>query len=228
MQLKHGKLIVIEGVDGSGKQTQSEALTARLKAHGEKAMRVAYPRYDKDSTLLVRYYLSGGFGSDPDAVNPYLASAFYAADRYASYEEDLKDFLADDGIVIADRYTTSNMVHQAGKIRDAAARVAFLDWLWDYEFNRLDLPEPTVTFFLNIPPEISEKLIAKRAAEQHQTKDIHETHPDYLRESYDNALALVKRYNWRQIDCAPDGTLLSPEAIGEKIDAVLKQSGIFS
>lgn len=230
MRLKKGKLIVIEGVDGAGKRTQSEALLARLKARGKKVMRVAYPRYDKPSTKMVRYYLSGGFGDDPDAVNPYLASTFYATDRYASYQEDLKDFLADDGIVIADRYTTSNMVHQAGKIHDAAKRDAFLDWLWDFEFIRLGLPEPSVTFFLNIPPDVSTKLIAHRDAQNagQKPKDIHEAHPEYLKESYDNAVALVARYGWQQIDCVEDGKLLSVDEIGAKIDRVLKGTGILA
>lgn len=229
MRLTNGQLIVIEGVDGSGKQTQSEALVARLAARGEKVKCVAYPRYDKDSSLMVRHYLAGGFGDDPDAVSPYLASTFYAADRYASYHEELADFLADGGIVIADRYTTSNMVHQAGKIHDAGARDAFLDWLWDYEFVRLGLPEPSVTFFLNIPPEVSAKLIAARNdAQGSAPKDIHEAHPEYLRESYENAMALVRRYGWRQIDCVADGALLSVDAVGQKIDAVLTEMGILA
>lgn len=229
MRLTTGKLIVIEGTDGTGKETQSRALTGRLAARGRQAMRVSYPRYDKDSSLMVRHYLAGGFGDDPDAVSPYLASTFYAADRYASYHEDLKDFLSRGGIVIADRYTTSNMVHQAGKIHDAKQRDAFLDWLWDFEFVRLGLPEPTVTFFLNMPPDVSAKLIAARdekAVKHH--KDIHETHPAYLREAYESALSLVARYGWQQIDCVENGALLSVEAIGEKIDAALEKYGVLS
>ncbi|MEG0378064.1 MAG: thymidylate kinase, partial [Eubacterium sp.] len=113
-----GRLIVVEGVDGSGKQTQTDLLFDRLIKEGFPVKKVSYPRYHKDSTAMVKLYLNGAFGEDPDSVSPYIASTFYAADRYASYKEDYEDFYRDGGIVIADRYTTSNMVHQAGKIAD--------------------------------------------------------------------------------------------------------------
>ncbi len=121
-----GKLIVIEGVDGSGKETQSHHLYKRLATENNKVMMVSYPRYHKESSAMVRQYLAGDFGKDPDAISPYVASTFYAADRYASYKEDYEAFYAEGGTVIADRYTTSNMVHQAGKIVDAQARKAFI------------------------------------------------------------------------------------------------------
>jgi len=161
-QKKHkGRLIVIEGVDGSGKQTQTQLLYDRLIKNGEKVMKISYPRYDKESSAMVKLYLAGAFGEDPSQVSPYIASTFYAADRYASYKEDYEEFLNQGGTVLADRYTTSNMVHQAGKIRAADERKKFLDWLWDYEFNLYGLPVPDQVYFLNIPPEINEKLDQK-------------------------------------------------------------------
>ena len=185
-----GQLIVIEGVDGSGKQTQTEKLYDRLKREGQRVMKVSYPRYDKASSAMVRLYLSGAFGNDPDSISPYIASTFYAADRYASYKEDYETFYRDGGIVIADRYTTSNMVHQAGKISD-----------------------PDAVFFLNIPPEINFKLMEGRANKitGEAEKDIHEKSPEHLLHAYQNALELIEKYNWTEIVCVSEGTLRSIE-----------------
>ena len=214
-----GKLIVIEGVDGSGKQTQTEKLYERMRREGRSVMKISYPRYDKPSSAMVKLYLSGAFGEDPSQISPYIASTFYAADRYASYKEDYEDFYRDGGIVLADRYTTSNMVHQAGKIADPKARRAFMDWLFDYEFNLMGLPQPALVFFLNIPPAINQKLMADRANKftGEAAKDIHEKSPGHLKASYENALELAARYGWQEIHCAPGGVLRSVEDIHEEI-----------
>lgn len=224
MKSTKGRLIVIEGVDGSGKETQSERLNKALDSRGKRVMRIAYPRYDRDSSAMVRHYLAGDFGTDPDAVSPYIASTFYAADRYASYKEELEPFLASGGIVIADRYTTSNMVHQAGKIHDKKERRAFLDWLTDYEFDLLGLPEPNRVFFLDIPPEIGQKLIAGRPNKitGGEKKDIHESHPEYLLESYNNAVELIGLYGWTRIQCVRNGKLRSIDDIHDEIIKDLK------
>jgi len=217
---KHkGQLMVIEGVDGSGKETQTKLLYDRLLKQGEKVMKVSYPRYDKESSAMVKLYLSGAFGEDPSTVSPYIASTFYAADRYASYKEDYEDFLNQGGMVLADRYTTSNMVHQAGKIQDEKERKKFLDWLWDYEFNLYGLPIPDQVFFLNIPPEINEELIKNRNNKitGKQEKDIHEKSPEHLRDSYKSALALVHEYGWTEINCIHQRKLRSIESIHEEI-----------
>ncbi|MBC3804848.1 aminotransferase class V-fold PLP-dependent enzyme [Acetobacterium fimetarium] len=219
-QKKHkGRLIVIEGVDGSGKQTQTQLLYDRLIKNGEKVMKISYPRYDKESSAMVKLYLAGAFGEDPSQVSPYIASTFYAADRYASYKEDYEEFLNQGGTVLADRYTTSNMVHQAGKIRAADERKKFLDWLWDYEFNLYGLPVPDQVYFLNIPPKINEELIRNRNNKitGKQEKDIHEKSPEHLRESYQSALALVDDYGWTEINCVHQGKLRSIESIHEEI-----------
>ncbi|MDD2413623.1 MAG: thymidylate kinase [Eubacteriaceae bacterium] len=223
MRAHSGRLIVIEGVDGSGKETQSARLYKSMAREGQKVMQVAYPRYDQDSSAMVRHYLNGDFGEDPDQVSPYVASTFYAADRYASYKEELEPFLKNGGTVIADRYTTANMVHQAGKIGDARERQAFLDWLTDYEFCVLGLPRPDLVFFLDMPLDVGEALIADRANKMTgaREKDIHESHPGYLAESYTNARQLVTQYGWTRINCVKNGQLRSIEDIHREIaDAV--------
>lgn len=168
---------------------------------------------------MVKLYLEGAFGDDPSSISPYIASTFYAADRYASYKEDYEGFLNQGGIVLADRYTTSNMVHQAGKIKDPDERKRFLDWLWDYEFNLYGLPIPDQVFFLNMPPDINQELIKNRNNKitGKQEKDIHEKSPEHLMDAYKSALALVKEYGWTEIDCIDNGKLRTIESIHEEI-----------
>ena len=219
MKNQKGRLIVIEGVDGAGKQTQSEKLYQALKNRGALVKRVAYPRYDKDSSAMVRHYLNGDFGDDPEAVSPYIASTFYAADRYASYKEELEPFLDAGGIVIADRYTTSNMVHQAGKIEGADERSAFLHWLTDYEFSLLGLPEPDAVFFLDMPPAFGAMLTEHRKNKMTggETKDIHESHPEHLLAAYHSAVEIARLYHWIRIACVEDGQVKSVETIHRDI-----------
>ncbi|MBI4857746.1 MAG: aminotransferase class V-fold PLP-dependent enzyme [Acetobacterium woodii] len=229
MDKKHnGQLIVIEGVDGSGKQTQTQLLYDRLLKQGEKVMKISYPRYDKKSSAMVKLYLEGAFGKDPSTISPYIASTFYAADRYASYKEDYEDFLNQGGLVLVDRYTTSNMVHQAGKIKDSEERKRFLDWLWDFEFNLYGLPIPDQVFFLNIPPAINQQLIKNRHNKitGKQEKDIHENSPEHLLDSYHSALALVEEYGWTEINCVHDNRLRSIESIHEQIWECIKESKV--
>ncbi|WP_373483147.1 dTMP kinase [Acetobacterium sp.] len=226
MEKNHqGQLIVIEGVDGSGKQTQTQLLYDRLLKAGEKVMKISYPRYDKKSSAMVKLYLEGAFGKDPGTISPYIASTFYAADRYASYKEDYEDFLKQGGLVLVDRYTTSNMVHQAGKIKDPEERKRFLDWLWDFEFNLYGLPIPDRVFFLNIPPEINQQLIKHRNNKitGKQEKDIHENSPEHLRDSYHSALALVAEYGWTEINCIQSKKLRSIESIHQEIWECIKE-----
>lgn len=214
-----GKLIVIEGVDGSGKETQSERLYQRFLEEGKMIKKISYPRYEKESAGMVKLYLKGAFGKDPEKISPYIASTFFTADRYASYKEDYEDFLRKGGMVLADRYTTSNMVHQAGKIRDPEERQKFLDWLWDYEFNLFGLPIPDKVFFLNIPPEINAKLIENRDNKitGESEKDIHENSAKHLKDAYESALSLVKAYGWTEIKCIENHKLRSIESIHQEI-----------
>jgi len=221
-----GKFFVIEGVDGSGKQTQTTKLYERLLAEGYKVMKLAYPRYDNPSSSLVKMYLNGDFGKDANAISPYIASTFYAVDRYASYKQDYEEFLNEGGIVIADRYTTANIVHQAGKIQDSEEKEKFLNWLWDFEFNLFGLPVPTKVFFLNIPPEISIKLMENRKNKfsGEEKKDIHESDENHVVNSYNNACSLIKKYNWNEVVCTKNGKLRTIEDIHEEIYNEIKNS----
>ena len=211
-----GKLIVLEGIDGSGKATQSALLEKALQEKGEKVMHISFPDYDSDSSALVKMYLKGDFGKDPAAVNPYAASLFYAVDRFASYRMKWKSFYEQGGIVIADRYTTSNMVHQMTKQDDPAAREAFLAWLEKTEYEELELPRPDQVILLDIPLSISENLVKERA-KQGGSMDIHEQHIDYLRKCHAAYQELVTRYGWTKIACAKEGVLRSVEDIHREV-----------
>ncbi|HHY06146.1 MAG TPA: thymidylate kinase, partial [Clostridia bacterium] len=176
MKKAKGKLVVIEAPDGSGKKTQAELLFNRLKEEGYQVRKVEFPNYRSPSSSLVKMYLRGEFGENPNKVNPYAASAFYAVDRFASFQKEWQGFYIEGGMIIADRYTTSNLIHQAVKFTDEKEKEKYLDWVWDFEFNRLALPVPDVVFFLDMPPDFSEKLIAMRKNKftGKGQKDIHE------------------------------------------------------
>lgn len=214
-----GKLFVIDGTDGSGKQTQLERLKQKLDEKNIEYKVMSFPNYDSPSSSLVKMYLSGEFGDDPKKVSPYIASTFYAADRYATYTKEFKEYYENGGIILADRYTTANMVHQAGKILNEEERNKFLDWLCDFEFNLYKLPKPTRVFFLNMPPEKSLELIKNRENKFSHTseKDIHERNPEHLLDSYNAACSVVTKYNWCEIKCIKDGTLRTIDDIHEEI-----------
>lgn len=209
-----GKLIIIEsGSDSSGKATQSKLLFERLHADGLKVRKVEFPNYKSESSALVKMYLNGDFGKDPGDVDPYVASTFYSVDRYATFQTEWKEFYRNGGIIIADRYTTSNMVHQAAKLC-GEEKDRFLDWLWNYEFKLFGLPVPDQVIFLNMPPEISLELMRERDNKftGGSEKDIHEANEQYLRACYNNALYVCAKYGWSNVDCAQNGC---PRSIGE-------------
>lgn len=212
-----GKLIVIEAGDGCGKATQAKALVERLCADGLPARRVSFPDYESDSSALVKMYLNGEFGRDVQSVNAYAASLFYAVDRFASYRRRWREWYEQGEIIVADRYTTSNMVHQAVKIGDAAKRKAYLDWLWDLEFVKLELPVPDAVFFLDLPPSFSAQLLAARAQGKHEGADLHEADAAYLARCYEAYCELAQLYGWRRIDCVDAAGLKSVERIHEAI-----------
>ena len=220
-----GKLIVIDGTDGSGKQTQLEILEEKLKKENIDYRKVSFPNYDSPSSGLVKMYLSGEFGNDAKKISPYIASTFYAADRYATYKKDLEEYYENGGLILADRYTTANMVHQAGKIKDKNERKKFLDWLWDFEFNMYKIPVPTKVFFLNMPPEYALKLIENRKNKfsGEEKKDIHKRDSEYLKESYEAACELAKTYNWCEIKCVKNNEVKTREEIGEEIFEIVKE-----
>ena len=220
-----GKLFVIDGTDGSGKQTQFDKLQERLKKDGIDFRVVSFPNYDSPSSGLVKMYLSGEFGENAKDVSPYIASTFYAGDRYATYITGYKDYYEKGGIILADRYTTANMVHQAGKIQDKEEREKFLNWLWDFEFNLYGLPIPTEVFFLNMPVEKSLELIKDRENKFTHTekKDIHERDKNHLIDAYNAACYVSKKYNWYEIKCVKEDKIRTIEDIHEEIYNEIKK-----
>lgn len=220
-----GKLFVIDGTDGSGKQTQLSKLEERLKKENIDYKKVSFPNYESRSSSLVKMYLSGEFGENAKDISPYIASTFYAADRYATYKKDLEEFYNNGGIILADRYTTANMVHQSGKIKDKDGREKFLDWLWDFEFNLYKLPIPTKAFFLNMPPEYSIKLMENRKNKftNEEKKDIHEKDKNHIVDSYNAACELVEKYNWYEVKCVKDDVLRTIDDIHEEIFTEIKK-----
>lgn len=214
-----GKLVVIDGTDGSGKETQMKLLENKLKKKNIDFRRIDFPNYKSDSSSLVKMYLSGEFGTDAKTISPYVASTFYAADRYATYKKELEEYYEKGGLILADRYTTANMVHQAGKIKDAVERKKFLEWLWDLEFNIYKIPVPDKIFFLNMPIDYVEKLIQNRKNkfDENAPKDIHERDRKHLEESYNAACEVASDYKWNEIKCVLNGNLRTIENIGEEI-----------
>ena len=221
-----GKLIIIEsGSDASGKATQTKRLFERLSEENSNIRKVEYPNYDSESSALVKMYLRGDFGKNASDVDPYISSTFFAADRYASFKTEWEEFYNNGGIVIADRYTTSNMVHQASKMNEKD-RDKYLDWLVDYEFNLYKIPEPDCVIFLDVPIEFSQKLMENRKNKitGEDKKDIHESDIEYLTKSYNNALYIANKYNWKKINCVKDGNLRSIDDIHDEIYNIVKQS----
>jgi len=214
-----GTLIVMEAGDGSGKATQTEALYEHLVRDGRRVRRISFPDYEEESSAPVRMYLRGDFGSRAEDVNAFAASTFYAVDRYASFRRKWqKDYEAGD-IILADRYTTSNMVHQAVKL--GSGRQEFLDWLWDFEFCKLGLPVPDLVLFLDMDPRVADRLIEARAGVRE--KDIHEKDRAYLHRCHEAYLELAEQYRWRRIRCSEAGKPRGIEEIhGEVYLAVME------
>ncbi|MCR5825384.1 MAG: thymidylate kinase [Oscillospiraceae bacterium] len=211
-----GRLIVFEGTDGSGKATQSKLLRERLLSEGVDCLPLTFPRYGEPSAAAVELYLSGKLGAKPGDVNAYAASTFYAVDRYCSYRQSWGGFYQRGGILIADRYTTSNAVHQASKL-PPDERKAFLDWLFGFEYGLLGLPEPTAVFYLDVPTELSERMMRRREAATSTSADIHERDDAYLRACRAVGEQLVADYGWQYVDCSRSGRMRSIEDIHEEI-----------
>ena len=211
-----GKLIVIEGTDGSGKSTQFRRLTEHLEAKGKVFQKLVFPQYTEPSSALIRMYLGGEFGTKPTDVNAYAASAFYAVDRFASYKKGWGQWYEDGGLILSDRYTTSNAVHQASKV-PAAEQQEFLKWLYDFEYDRLGLPHPDLIIYLDVPTAFTEQLMRHREQETNTKADIHEQDTSYLATCRETGRAAAKFYGWTVIDCVRDGKMRSIEDIHEEI-----------
>ena len=211
-----GKLIVIEGTDGSGKSTQFRLLTDRLESEQVKFQRLVFPQYSEPSSALIRMYLGGEFGKSPSDVNAYAASAFYSVDRYASYRKVWGKWYEEGGLVVSDRYTTSNAVHQASK-EPEDKREDFLNWLYDFEYDKLGLPRPDLVIYLDVPTDFTEKMLRHRETETHTHADIHEQDMQYLATCRRMGRAAAEHYGWTVIRCVRDGAMRSVEDIHEEI-----------
>ena len=217
-----GKLIVIEGTDGSGKSTQFRMLSQHLEADKVSFRHIVFPRYKEESSALIRMYLGGQFGNKPSDVNAYTASAFFAVDRFASYKMDWGKWYEEGGLVLSDRYTTSNAVHQASK-EPEEKQAEFLQWLYDFEYEKLGLPHPDLTIYLDVPTDFTEKLLRHREADTNTKADIHEKDMDYLATCRNTGRKAAEFYNWTVIQCVKDGTMRSIEDIHEEIYTYVKK-----
>ena len=211
-----GKLIVIEGTDGSGKSTQFRMMSEHLEKDNIAFKHLVFPRYQEESSALIRMYLGGQFGSKPSDVNAYAASAFYAVDRYASYKMDWGKWYEDGGLILSDRYTTSNAVHQASKEKPED-REKYLHWLYDFEYAKMGLPKPDLVIYLDVPTDFTQKLLRHREAATNTTADIHEQDMQYLATCRETGRAAAAYYGWTVISCVKDGEMRSIEDIHEEI-----------
>ncbi|MBQ8569243.1 MAG: deoxynucleoside kinase [Oscillospiraceae bacterium] len=213
-------LIVIDGLDGSGKSTQLE----RVRSIIGDAEFISFPDYERASSALVKMYLNGDFSDTPDGVNAYAASSFYAVDRYASYKQVWEKAYLSDKLIIAARYVSSNALHQMGKLPEKEWD-SYLEWLEDYEYDKLGLPRPDAVIFLDMPVEVSQKLLSSRYGGDEQKKDIHESNVDYLKKCRSTALYAAEKCGWQVISCADDScdAPLAPSEITDKIMNVIRR-----
>lgn len=213
-----GYIIVIEGTDGSGKQTQSIKLYERLKADGYNVMRQSFPNYESNSSAPVKMYLGGELCVKASDMDAKQTSALFAVDRLCTYMKDLKSHYEAGGVIILDRYTQSNMLHQAGKIKDLQERDKFLDWLDNFEFNELKLPRANKVIFLDVPPQVSIRLANERADLKAGTKqDIHEQDSLHLIDAYNSGKYVANKYNWDVVDCVKNNNLKTIDEIHNEI-----------
>lgn len=216
-----GRLIVIEGLDGSGKATQSKLLYEKLLTDGMSVRKVSFPDYESTSSALVKMYLAGDFGKDPGDVNAYAASTFFAVDRFASYKSDWGRFYEEGGIVIADRYTTSNAIHQCSKL-PREEWDSFIEWLFDFEFKRMGIPAPDKVIYLQVDPMVSQKLMTQRYQGDESKKDIHESNLEYLAKSREAVQYCADKLGWITVTCDDGGSMRSVEKIHNAVVALIR------
>ena len=217
-----GKLIVLEGIDGSGKSAQYRRLTARFEREGLDYHSIVFPRYDQESSALIRMYLNGDFGSMPDDVIVYASSIFYAVDRYASYMTDWKAYYQSGGVVLSDRYTTSNAVHQGAKL-PPEEQPRFFDWLYDLEYVKLGLPRPDLVIFLDVDLATSEARMHRRQLKTGKSGDIHERDTEYLQLCLDTGHRAAAHYGWRVVDFMKDGKEREVDEKHEEIYQIVRE-----
>ncbi len=222
--MSKGKLIVIDGTDGSGKATQTKLIVEKLKKEGHQIEIIEFPQYGQKSAALVEEYLNGKFGSAKE-VGPYRASVFYACDRYAAAPK-IRKWLDEGKIVISNRYVSSNMGHQAGKIKDKEGRDRFLEWIEELEFDIFKIPKPDINILLYMPPEIGQELVDKKGYRDYvggNKRDIHEADLDHLKDAAEAYKYVADKYNWIVIDCAPNNQLKKIEEIHELLWSKIKE-----
>ena len=214
--MKDGRLIVLEGLDGSGKATQTELICKKLTKRNKKFCKLSFPDYNEPSSALVKMYMNSEFGSSPDDVNVYAASSFYAVDRYASYKKFWKRNYENGQIIIADRYTTSNEIYQLCRL-EKSQWDGYLEWLEDYEYSKLGLPKPDLVIYLDMPVEVSQKLMKSRYNGDDSKKDLYEKNVDFLKKCRETAMHTAKKFGWKVVSCSENG---APKPIGEISDLV--------
>jgi dTMP kinase len=211
-----GRLIVLEGIDGSGKSTQFKLLCDRFSRENRDFMRLRFPRYNEPSSALIRMYLGGEFGNDPDAVNAYAASTFFAVDRFASYMLDWRKYYNDGGLILTDRYTTSNAIHQGAKLPFEQRR-HFFKWLYDYEFTLMGLPAPDLVIYMDIDADSAGRRLSRRQTETGAAGDIHENDAVFLDQCAKCGVEAAEYYNWKSIACLSENRERSEEEIHREI-----------
>ena len=210
------KIIVIEGLDGSGKATQTKILAEMLADKGYKVRKLEFPDYANPSSSLVKMYLGGDFGSNPNDVNAYAASSFYAVDRVASFLQFWKSDYEEGTVILSDRYATSNIIYQMSKVDDSQ-RDEFIEWQNDFEYNKLGIPKPDAVIYLDVEPEVSQKLMEKRYGGDMSKMDLHERNVKFLLDCRKSALYAAEKCNWKVINCCENGEIKSIENIAEEI-----------
>lgn len=229
--MKKGKFIVIDGTDGSGKLTQTKLLISRLRRNKQKVRTIDFPQYDNNFFgKMVGRYLSGEFGSSSE-VSPYLASILYAADRFET-KQKIEKWLKDGCVVIADRYASSNQIHQGGKISDNKKRKDFLGWLEEMEYDVFKIPRPDAIIYLDVPIKFNLQLLQNKSAQDKKKylkgkKDIHENDLKHMQDAKNSAINLIQKNNhWTKINCIKNKELMSIEEISEiiwnKIEEIIK------
>ena len=221
--MNKGKLIVLEGIDGSGKSAQFRRLCARLEKDGIDYNHIVFPRYDQDSSALIRMYLAGEFGTHPDDVNAYTASTFFAVDRFASYKKDWGSTYESGGLFLSDRYTTSNAVHQGSKLSDEELP-DFFRWLSDLEYEKMGLPRPDLVLYLDVDIETSLARMRRREAKNHTHADIHEQDIEYLRRCLRTAERAADFFGWTRIPFMKDGLERDVDEKNEEIYSILRSA----
>ncbi len=219
-----GRLIVFEGIDGSGKSTQFKLICRRLEEEGVKFVKLNFPQYNEPSSALIRMYLGGEFGENPEDVNPYAASTFFAVDRYASFMKVWRDNYKSGSLILTDRYTTSNALHQGAKLPEDK-RADFFKWLYTFEFELMELPRPDIVLYMDVPAETALARLKKRKIETGVTDDIHERDEKYLDECQKCGAVAAEHYGWRKIPCFSGGTERTEKQIHEEIYQTLSQMG---